>query len=245
MEDTAKLTTKFTDAIAIVDPSAGTVTISLQTCSGTADLGQTCSVPLQTLVPPVKGSVVMTVSDPATFVADPLAKKVMECYIATLAQVLCDAVSVLLTVVRRLSSSAAEDGAELRRLAGGVKVTYTIRVPASSGQPLASIAQKAKDIAKTMRSKAPEDIVAVVAAEAETATGMTVVDGKWVNADGTAAEFEKGTKTELPSPKSAEVTVPPSAKLEDYGIVSGAERVRGGLVVSLALLAALLLLLAQ
>jgi hypothetical protein len=77
-----------------------------------------------TTLPKVQGTMKLEVADPQAFVDNPKAKKAVQKSIAEHAKVVPEAVSVTLTVARRLQASTDVS----RRLAGDVNVAYTIVV---------------------------------------------------------------------------------------------------------------------
>mmetsp|Transcript_117282 Transcript_117282/g.339060 ORF Transcript_117282/g.339060 Transcript_117282/m.339060 type:complete len:246 (-) Transcript_117282:147-884(-) len=117
----------------------------------------------------VKGSLTMTVNDPAEFVKDPNVKTAIGKSIGEIIGVPATYISVTLTVVeRRLEGS-------LRRLTGSVKVDYTITLPATApaGE---SVNTDASDIVNKMKTTQVVDLASKInaAVVAEGGTAYTV-----------------------------------------------------------------------
>lgn len=84
----------------------------------------------------VVGTMLMEVSDPQQFVADPNVRMAMQETIATVAGVPPDRVEVRLTASRRLTPAAADS--ERRLQSGSVSVDYTITLPSDGAAATAS-----------------------------------------------------------------------------------------------------------
>mmetsp|Transcript_66831 Transcript_66831/g.193539 ORF Transcript_66831/g.193539 Transcript_66831/m.193539 type:complete len:268 (+) Transcript_66831:1-804(+) len=116
----------------------------------------------QTSMTTVAGSMSLTVSDPAAFIADPEVKPAITSTIAKLVGVPTSAVEVTLSAGRRLEAWSLPLP---RRLAGTVRVTYIILVPDES---------MGETVRMTLTATTPTEMTTLMTTEME-AAGVDVV----------------------------------------------------------------------